>query len=129
MVNFVDELGRIVDPKFRLSPVLKFILQAGVASIALLVSGVGITGIHTQTLFVEFGLLVSLLLTIVWVGLCTNAINRFDGVYGLASGSSSIGFVTIASLLTRVVLPLYPEISAEKAMMIESAIWLSRLFA
>ncbi len=43
--------------------------------------------------------------------LCINAINRFDGVYGQASGVSSIGFLTTMLLIQFVVLPYYGEIS------------------
>lgn len=42
---------------------------------------------------------------------CINAINRFDGVYGQASGVSSVGFLTIVLLIHFVVLPYYTGIS------------------
>jgi len=44
--------------------------------------------------------------------LCINAINWFDGVYGQASGVSSVGFLTIVLLLHFVVLPYYSSISS-----------------
>jgi UDP-N-acetylmuramyl pentapeptide phosphotransferase/UDP-N-acetylglucosamine-1-phosphate transferase len=42
-VNFIDELWRLVHPKYRLSPKIKFIIQVGAALIALRVSDVGFT--------------------------------------------------------------------------------------
>ena len=47
--------------------------------------------------------------------LCINAINWFDGVYGQASGVSSVGFLTIVLLLHLVVLPYYSAISSVNA--------------
>ena len=42
-----------------------------------------------------------------WAILCINAINRFDGIYGQASGVSSIGFLTIFLLIQFVVFRHY----------------------
>ena len=42
-----------------------------------------------------------------WAILCINAINRFDGIYGQASGVSSIGFLTIFLLIQFVVFKSY----------------------
>ena len=42
-----------------------------------------------------------------WAILCINAINRFDGIYGQASGVSSIGFLTIFLLIQFVVFTHY----------------------
>lgn len=122
-------MGRLVHPKYRLSPVLKFIVQAIVAVIALTISGVGFTGIEFHGQWFAFGTLLSIIVTVARFGLCTNAINRFDGVYGLASGTSSIGFFTIASLLTRVVIPLYPEITGLKLQVLETAQRYAWIFA
>jgi len=44
---------------------------------------------------------------VVWSILCINAINRFDGIYGQASGVSSIGFLTIFLLIQFVVFKHY----------------------
>jgi len=51
--------------------------------------------------------------------ICINAINWFDGVYGQASGVSSIGFLTIVLLIVLVVLPHYTGISVENALVLE----------
>lgn len=42
-----------------------------------------------------------------WSTLCINAINWFDGIYGQASGVSSIGFLTILLLIEFVVFREY----------------------
>lgn len=128
-VNFVDELGRLLHPKYRLAPKLKFFVQAVTALIALWVSGVWFTEITIWWADISFWLFLGSLLTIARFGLCTNAINWFDGVYGLASWSSAIWFITIASLLSRVVLPLYPWINGWEAEMVNAAIWCAWLFA
>ena len=52
-----------------------------------------------QAVFVVFFILRSIL--------CINAINRFDGIYGQASGVSSIGFLTIFLLIQFVVFKSY----------------------
>jgi len=129
VVNFIDELGRLVDPKYRLSPKVKFVIQVAAALIALLVSGVWFTSLSLWWTMITFNLFISACITIAWFGLCTNAINRFDGVYGLASWSSAIWFITIASLLTWVVLPLYPGIDWLEAQMVHAAIWCAWLFS
>lgn len=128
-VNFIDELGRLVHPKYRLSPKFKFLVQAAVALIALWVSGVWFDGVTIQGDHLLFWPVVTALITLCWFGLCTNAINRFDGVYGLASWSSAIWFGTIASLLTWVVLPLYPGINGLEAEMVNAAMRTAWLFA
>ncbi len=128
-VNFIDELGRLVHPKYRLSPKTKFVIQAAAALMALLISNVWFTSLSLGWVTITFHIVLSALLTMAWFGLCTNAINRFDGVYGLASWSSAIWFITIASLLTWVVLPLYPGIDGIEAQMVHAAIWCAWLFA
>jgi UDP-N-acetylmuramyl pentapeptide phosphotransferase/UDP-N-acetylglucosamine-1-phosphate transferase len=56
------------------------------ALIAFYVSGVGITEFQLPGgVLLEFGLFSTLLLTVAWYLMFVNAINRFDGVYGLAS--------------------------------------------
>jgi UDP-N-acetylmuramyl pentapeptide phosphotransferase/UDP-N-acetylglucosamine-1-phosphate transferase len=56
-----------------------------------------------------------------------NAINRFDGVYGLASGVSTIGYLTVIILIQRVVIPNYPYIKPEDALLLETITNLSRI--
>lgn len=58
-----------------------------------------------QRLFVLFFVIRSMI--------CINAINRFDGVYGQASGVSSIWFLTTFLLIQFVVLPYYTTITPD----------------
>jgi len=59
-----------------------------------------------------------------WSLVCINAINWFDGVYGQASGVSSIGFLTIVLLIHFVVLPYYSGITSLNA---EILSWVSTI--
>ena len=51
----------------------------------------------------------------IWALVCINAVNRFDGVNGQASGMSTIGFITIFLVIQFVVLPYYGHISPQVA--------------
>jgi len=61
---------------------------------------------------------------VMWSLVCINAINWFDGVYGQASGVSSIGFLTIVLLIHFVVLPYYSGITSLNA---EILSWVSTI--
>ena len=61
---------------------------------------------------------ISILGSIVRFGLCTNAINRFDGIESQASGVTSIGSFVLLLVVSFVVLPSYgtqltPEVSLQ----------------
>lgn len=60
--------------------------------------------------------------------MCINAINWFDGVYGQASGVSSIGFLTVALLIHFVVLPYYSDITTINAEILSWVSAISLLF-
>lgn len=49
--------------------------------------------------------------SIIWFILCTNAINRFDGIQGQASGVTSIGSIALRSVVTFIVLPSYETLT------------------
>jgi UDP-N-acetylmuramyl pentapeptide phosphotransferase/UDP-N-acetylglucosamine-1-phosphate transferase len=58
---------------------------------------------------------VVVILTVLWFMWFMNAINWFDGVYGLASGVSTIWFITVYFLLQHIVIPHYAwSISLER---------------
>jgi UDP-GlcNAc:undecaprenyl-phosphate GlcNAc-1-phosphate transferase len=79
------------------------------------ISGVGITEFALPGgALITFGPLSVIVLTVARYLMFTNAINRFDGISGLATGMSSIGFFTIALLLSIVVFQYYPDMSAER---------------
>lgn len=50
-------------------------------------------------------------MSIIWFLLCTNAINRFDGIQGQASGVTTIGSFSLLAVIVFVVLPSYTELT------------------
>jgi UDP-GlcNAc:undecaprenyl-phosphate GlcNAc-1-phosphate transferase len=53
----------------------------------------------------------SYILTVFWIVFFINAVNWFDGINGMASGLTTIGFLTIILLLKYVVIPAYPKMT------------------
>lgn len=90
--------------------ILRLLTQMIAAGVAIYISG----GIMDERIFrgeilqIPTGLFMAGF--IIRTMLCINAINRFDGVYGLASWVSSIWFLTIVLLIQLVVLPYYTDI-------------------
>lgn len=124
VVSFVDELGRIYDRAYRVGPIVRLIVQIWVALVAYLVSWVGIDSfVMPGGVLVEFGPLSQIVLTVAWYLIFINAINFFDGIYGLASGISAIGFLTIFLLIDLIVLNFYPEMSGERQFLLEWVKW------
>jgi len=124
-LSFIDELWLILDKRFRVSAGVRLFGHVVAALIAFYVSWVGIT--HFQLpwgVMLEFGLFSILLLTVAWYLMFVNAINWFDGVYGLASWLSSIGFFTIVLLIELVVFAQYPDMSSQRALLLE---WVSSM--
>lgn len=120
-VTFVDELWRIVSPKLRVWALPRLLVQVWAIALAFILSWVWITEFELINWFmIKFGPLTSLVLTVWWFLLFINAINWFDGIYGLATGMSSIWFLTIACLLLLVVIPFYTGISPEKLWLLQS---------
>lgn len=62
----------------------------------------------------EFPLWLSILISVVWIVGIINAINWFDGINGMASGISTIWFLTIILLIKLVVLKYYVDIPHEE---------------
>lgn len=54
---------------------------------------------------------VAIIWSIIRFGLCTNAINRFDGIQGQASGVTTIGSFSLWAVITFIVLPSYTELT------------------
>lgn len=50
-------------------------------------------------------------ISILWFALCTNAINRFDGIQGQASGVTAIGALSIWAVVNFIVLPNYQTLT------------------
>lgn len=51
--------------------------------------------------------------SIIWFLLCTNAVNRFDGIQAQSSGITSIWSWAIRAVITRIVLPNYSSLTPE----------------
>lgn len=49
--------------------------------------------------------------SIVWFGLCTNAVNRFDGIQGQSSGVTSVGAFALRAVVAFIVLPGYENLT------------------
>jgi UDP-GlcNAc:undecaprenyl-phosphate GlcNAc-1-phosphate transferase len=83
-----------IDDFFDISPWMK--LAAEVAAGLLLWVG-GIRVVHLASLFHshQFGATVSILLTLFWVTLISNAFNLIDGIDGLAAGSALFSVLTV----------------------------------
>ncbi len=95
----------------------RLVLQVIAGIIAFGIWGVGIhefvlTGNATWVL----GWWLASVLTVLWFMWFMNAINWFDGINGLASGISTIGFATVYFLLQSVVLPYYSDIITPETM-------------
>jgi len=115
LVAIIDEMWYLIDKKYALSAWIRFAIQIAVAVGARYFSGVGVEVIHIPGLqALELSGFTSLLATVGRFVLFINAINWFDGIYGLASGMSSIGFLTIFLLLLLVVFPGYEFMSLER---------------
>lgn len=128
LVSLSDEMGRIVSTRLRVSALLRLLLQIIAGFLAWKLSAVGIFSFPLPGL--EDILLspwVSALVTIGWFVLYMNAINRFDGVYGLATGVSTIGFWMIFCLLAFVVFPSYALVNGLQLETLQIALYLALL--
>lgn len=92
---------------------IRLLVQIAAICIALYIGNVRIPERTFQGMIVVVPKIVFALFFVCRAMLCINAINRFDGVYGQASGVSSIGFLTTMLLIQFVVLPYYTDISAQ----------------
>ena len=129
VLSFIDELWLILHKKYRISAWVRLLWHVGAALIAYSVSGVGITEFQLPWwVLIEFWTFSILLLTVGRYLMFINAINWFDGVYGLASWISSIWFYTIVLLLGFVVFKAYPDMSVERMMLLTSVYNMAFIF-
>ncbi len=86
----------LIDDIFQVRPLIKLAAQI-VAAILAWESGIHLSSIGMH----NFPVIMSFLLTIVWIVACSNAMNLIDGVDGLAAGVGLVASVTtlIAALL------------------------------
>lgn len=126
LITFSDELWRIWDRRLRVWALVRLIVQIIASIIAWWMSyealfPIGIFGYEIQWV-------VWFLVLIAWFLLFINAINWFDGVYGLSTGVASIWFRTIAILLPLVVVPAFPDITTGKLLLLDNTTVLAILF-
>ena len=85
----------VVDDIKTIKPITKLIGQV-LAGIAVVIAGIRIEGVTLPFLnFPEMHQVTSVILTIAWVVIVTNAINLIDGLDGLSSGISVISAVSL----------------------------------
>lgn len=101
---------------------IRLLAQIVAAVVAIYIGGIAMDERVFQGVVVSVPFVVFAGFFLLWSLLCINAINRFDGVYGQASGVSSIGFLTIVLLIHFVVLPYYSSISSVNA---DILLWVS----
>lgn len=105
----------LIDNFIHISAKLRLLVQILVACISFFVSWVWFFEFTLPWWHsISIPLVIWLLLTIVWFIWFINAINWFDWINWLASGVSSIGFLTIFFLINLVVLKAHTYISPEK---------------
>ncbi len=109
-----------------MNPKIRLLVQILVGLVAFAIGGVGIYELVLpwwEVLYIPIWL--SVIVTVVWFAGFMNAINWFDGINSLASGVSSIWFLSIILLIQLVVLPHYSDISAENLAVLEMVLNLS----
>lgn len=83
----------IIDDKYDMKPLVKFLLQLASAVIAVL-SGLEIESINLFGRYILFGEWAGFV-TVIWIVALTNAINLIDGLDGLSCGVSTISCFTL----------------------------------
>jgi UDP-N-acetylmuramyl pentapeptide phosphotransferase/UDP-N-acetylglucosamine-1-phosphate transferase len=125
-VMSIDELWRIVHARFRIGPLVRLLVQITSAVVAAWLS---YEALLPMTLFgYELDGLLWLVAMIIWFWLFINAINWFDGVYGLSTWVTSIGFWTVVALIGVVVLPAFPLMSLERMWVLSDTMLIASLF-
>ncbi len=129
IAGFFIVIISLLDAFKSVSPKLRLLVQLFVALIAFFLWWVGIFEISLPYFWlIEFPIWLALLVTIVWFAWFMNAINWFDWVNSLASGVSTVWFLSIILLIQFVVLPHYSWISPESIALLEMVVNLSYIF-
>jgi UDP-GlcNAc:undecaprenyl-phosphate GlcNAc-1-phosphate transferase len=125
IVSCIDEMWYLVSKKRSVPAKVRLLVQIWVASLAFF-----IWDIHVETLPLmteTLPIVVQYILTVIWFLLFINAINFFDGIYGLATGMASIWFLTTA-LLIGIVASFFPDISPERLLLLQWTQGYARVF-
>jgi len=112
----------LIDSFRHVNPKIRLLIQALVWAIAFYVWWVWFFELDFNWININLPLLLALFVTMFWFAWFINVINWFDWVYGLASWTSSIWFLTIYLLLKFTVLPYYTWISPENLANLEMVI-------
>ena len=90
-----------------ISPKIKALIQCIIVCSALVLGDVSIPEFIFWSTVIHFPPWLAYWIASIWCVWFINAVNRFDGVYGLVSGISSIGFLTLYILVSVVVMWSY----------------------
>lgn len=104
----------LLDIYFNIPPFVRLIVQIIAALIAYYYWGIKFDHFYFSWNMIIFPHWLSLLLTVFWFVFFMNALNWFDWINWMASGLSSIWFLTIALLLKFVVIPAYPHMTQKE---------------
>ena len=90
---------------------IRFIIQILLFAGIVIFGGVSIDTIRIVGGDISISTWIAIIGSIIWFGLCTNAINWFDGIQGQASGVTTIGAFTLWAVVSFIVLPSYTELT------------------
>lgn len=124
-VSTWDEMEYLISKKRAVPAKVRLLVQIGVASLAFFVGEVRVESLPLMTTILPEA--IQYILTVGWFLLFINAINFFDGIYGLATGMASIWFLTTA-LLIGIVASFFPDITPDKYMLLQWVQGYARVF-
>lgn len=123
------------DEYIPLSPRIRFVCQILIAYVSVVLIDIPFP-LESLWLDIAIAPWILYVMSIVWIMFCLNAINWIDGVSGLASGTSAIWLVTIVLLSLFVVIPLYPDMTADNEFLLHQTVmvagivwWLALIYA
>ena len=90
-----------------IAPWHKMIMQCIIVFVALYLGWVSFSEIVIWSSTLHFPIWLAYGIAVLWCVWFINAVNRFDGVYGLVSGMASIGFLTLYILVSVIVMGSY----------------------
>lgn len=90
---------------------VRLLLQISLFTIIVVYGGVSIKTIRVIGWDVSIAQWIAIIGSIIWFGVCTNAINWFDGIQGQASWVTAIGSFSLWAVVTFIVLPSYTELT------------------
>lgn len=92
---------------------IRLLIQLSLFSIIVIYGWVSIETVRIAGNDITILSWIGIISSIIWFGLCTNAINRFDGIQGQSSGVTSIGAFALWGVVSFIVLPSYETLTPE----------------